>query len=61
MKVGKSRVFILSICILLFSSINILAEDDPSGDIYHQIVTENGMSWDLYSGEKSYIDILDNY
>ena len=59
MKVWKSRVFILGICILLFSTVNVIAEEDPTGDIYHQIVTENGLSWDLYSGEKSYIDITD--
>ena len=52
-------MLIIGLCVILLSSMSAVAETDGTGDLYHQIVTENGLSWDFYSGEKSYIDITD--
>lgn len=59
MKIWKSSMLIIGLCALVLSSISAGAETDGTGDLYHQTVTEDGLSWDPYSGEKSYIDITD--
>jgi len=59
MRIWKRIMLLIGIYILLFSTINAIAEEDPTGDIYHQTATETGLTWDLYSGEKQHIDITD--
>ena len=59
MRIWKRSMLIIGIYILLFSTMNAIAEEDPTGDIYHQTATETGLTWDLYSGEKQHIDITD--
>ena len=59
MKLRKSSMLIIGLCVLVLSSMNVSAESDPTGDIYHQVFTDSGLSWDLFTGEKSYLDITD--
>ena len=59
MKLWKNSLLLIGIFTLALSSISVCAESDPTGDVYHQIVTENNLTWELYSGEKPNIDITD--
>lgn len=59
MKIWKSSLIIIGIFVLFISTANVLAEEDSNGDIYHQIPTATGLSYEPYSGEKPYIDITD--
>ena len=44
---------------LIISTVNVAAEADPTDDLYRQIPTDTGLTYEPYSGNKSYIDITD--
>lgn len=59
MRAQKSCIIIVMFVLLMLLSINAMAINDDTGDLYHYIYSDNKWSWEAYSGEKDQIDITD--
>lgn len=58
MEIKKYGIILISIFMLVFTSVSVSAVNDPSGDVYHQIVSGSGFRYEL-SGERDNVDITD--
>jgi len=59
MKFRKAILIMIGVLVLVFSSINVSAETDPTGDVYYAKLEGSSWSYQPSSDSKPYLDITE--